>query len=247
VKADPFAQLRLLDLQELDTTLTRLAHRRGHLPELTEIERLDKLVDGTRDEVVRLETEASDLARTTKKFEDEITQVRTRKQRNDERLASGSITQAKQLEDLQHENVSLARRQADLEDQEIEVMEQAEQVQSALDALVAERDGRLVEREAAVVARDDAWVEVDAEIERTKAERATVAAELPADLVALYDKIRAAEGGIGAGAIGQGRCSACRLDLMQNEKADARAAAPDEVLRHEECRRILVRTAESGL
>ncbi len=84
-------------------------------------------------------------------------------------------------------------------------------------------------------------------MERTTAERAEVAAELPADLLALYEKVRASEGGVGAGAIARGACGGCRLDLMGNEKAEVRAAAPDAVLRHEECGRIMVRTAESGI
>jgi predicted nucleic acid-binding Zn-ribbon protein len=74
-----------------------------------------------------------------------------------------------------------------------------------------------------------------------------MAATFPDDLLALYEKIRKAEGGLAAGPIERGRCGGCRLDLMGNEKAAARAAAPDEVLRHEECGRIMVRTAESGL
>ena len=247
MKADPFAQLRLLDLQALDGGLDRLAHRRRTLPELAEMQRLDALVAGSRDDVVRAETEAGDLARETKKFEDEITLVRTRKARNDERMASGAVTQSKQLEDLQHENASLVRRQGDLEDRELEVMEKAEAVQVVLDGLLTERAERLDARAAAEAARDAAWAEIDAEIESTRAERAAVAAELPADLLALYERIRAAEGGVGAGAIARGRCGGCRLDLMGNEIAAIRAAGPDEVLRHEECTRIMVRTAESGL
>ena len=247
MKADPFAQLRLLDLQALDSSLDRLAHRRRTLPEIAEMARLDGLVAGSRDDVVRAETEASDLARETKKYEDEIAQVRTRKQRNDQRMASGAITQSKQLEDMQHENASLVRRQSDLEDRELEVMERAEAVQEVLDRLLAERDERLAARTTAEQARDAAWAEIDAEIARSTAERATVAGEIPADLLALYEKIRKAEGGIGAAEITRGRCGGCRLDLMGNEKADIRAAKPDEVLRHEECGRIMVRTAESGL
>lgn len=247
MKADPFAQLRLLDLQGLDRALDRLAHRRRTLPELAEMERLDRLVAGSRDDVVRAETEAGDLARETKKYEDEIAQVRTRKQRNDQRLASGAITQAKQLEDLQHENLSLARRQSDLEDRELEVMERAEGVQAVLDRLLGERAEHLAARTAAEQARDAAWAQIDAEQAATTSERAVVAAEIPGDLLALYEKIRAAEGGIGAGEIARGRCGGCRLDLMGNEIAAIRAAAPDEVLRHEECTRIMVRTAESGL
>ena len=247
MKADPFAQLRLLDLQALDSTLDRLAHQRRTLPPLAEIRRLDALVEGSRDDVVRAETEASDLARETKKYEDEITTVRTRKERNDQRMASGAITQSKQLEDLQHENVSLQRRQAELEDRELEVMERAEAVQEVLDRLLAERTERLTSRAEAVAALESGEAEIDEQVARATEERAAVAAELPADLLALYERIRAAEGGIGAGAITRGRCGGCRLDLMGNEKAAIREAAPDEVLRHEECNRIMVRTAESGL
>ena len=79
------------------------------------------------------------------------------------------------------------------------------------------------------------------------AERAALAEGLPADLLALYERLRASEGGVGAGEISRGRCGGCHLDLMNNEKTDIRGAAPDEVLRHEECGRIMVRTAESGL
>ena len=247
MKADPFAQLRLLDLQALDSTLDRLAHRRRTLPELAEIERLERLVAGTRDDVVRAETEASDLARETKKYEDEIAAVRARHTRNDQRLSSGAITQSRQLEDLQHENASLTRRQSELEDRELEVMERAEGVQAVLDRLLVARDEHTAARDAAGAARDAAWQEIDAELTRTAQERERVAAELPADLLALYERIRKAEGGVGAAAITRGRCGGCRLDLMGNEKADLRAAAPNDVVRHEECGRIMVRTAESGL
>ena len=247
MKADPFAQLRLLDLQALDSTLDRLAHRRRTLPEHAQIERLDALVAAAGDEVVRAETEAGDLARETQRFEDEIALVRTRKERNDARLSSGAITVSKQLEDLQHENASLDRRRSDLEDRELEVMERAETVQAVLDRVAALREEHTAARAAAEEARDAALHEIDAEVERASAERSTVAAEIPADLLALYERIRAAEGGVGAGAITRGRCSGCRLDLMGNEKAEIRAAPPDEVLRHEECKRIMVRTAESGL
>ncbi len=246
MKADPFAQLRLLDLAAIDTAVAQLAHRRRTLPETAEIERLEALVAGSRDEVTRLETEASDLARQTGKLEGEIGQVRARKQRNDDRLASGTVA-AKQMADLEHENVSLVRRQGDLEDQELELMEQAETVQGGLDTLLEERDGRRREQEEAAAARDASLARIDDDVAARRAERATVVAEMPADLVALYEKIREQEGGVGAGEVGRGRCGACRLELMSNEKAELRAAKPDDVMRHEECRRILVRTAESGL
>ena len=247
MKADPFVQLRLLDLQALDSTLAQLEHRRRTLPEIAEMQRLDALVDALHDGIVRAETEVSDLAREQARFEREIDQVRTRRERDEGRLSSGAITVAKQLQDLEHEVATLKRRQSDLEDAELEVMEKAETAQAELDELTGQRAGHLAAREEAEKRRDAALVEIEAELARTAAERAEVAASLPADLLALYDRIRAAEGGVGAGEISRGRCGGCRLELMNNEKAEIRAAAPDEVLRHEECGRIMVRTAESGL
>jgi predicted nucleic acid-binding Zn-ribbon protein len=247
VKADPFVQLRLLDLQALDSALDRLQHRRRTLPELAEIERLDGLVDALRDGIVRAETQVSDLAREQERFEREIEQVRARRDRDQGRLASGAITVPKQLQDLEHEVATLQRRQSELEDGELEVMERAETAQGELDELTRQRSAHLEARAEAASRRDAALAEIDAEVERTTAERDALAGDLPEDLLALYERIRAAEGGIAAGEITRGRCGGCRLELMNNEKSAIRAAAPDEVLRHEECSRIMVRTAESGL
>lgn len=247
MKADPFVQLRLLDLQALDSALDRLAHRRRTLPELAEIERLDGLVDGLRDGIVRAETELSDLKRDQDKFEREIDQVRVRKARDEERMGSGAITNPKQLQDMEHEVGTLTRRQSDLEDGELEVMEKVETVQAELDGLTGRRDGYLADRAQAEQRRDDGFADIDDEIARTTTERAELATTFPADLLALYEKIRANEGGIGAGAIQHGRCGGCRLELMNNEIGEIRSAPVDQVLRHEECSRIMVRTAESGL
>ncbi|MCF8528271.1 MAG: nucleic acid-binding protein, partial [Candidatus Nanopelagicales bacterium] len=68
-----------------------------------------------------------------------------------------------------------------------------------------------------------------------------------ADLLSLYNKIRAEQGGVGAAALHRGSCQGCRLTLPPTEIEELRAAAPDAVIRCEECRRILVRTPESGL
>ena len=87
MKADPFVQLRLLDLQALDSALNRLAHRRRTLPELAEITRLEGLVAASRDDVVQAETAVSDLAREQKKFEDDIDSVRARKTRDEDRMS----------------------------------------------------------------------------------------------------------------------------------------------------------------
>ena len=247
MKADPFVQLRLLDLQALDSTLDRLAHKRKTLPALAEIQRRDDAVAGRQGDVVLAQTLVSDLQRELDKAESDIEQVRARKKRDEERLASGAITAPKQLEEMQHEVDTLTKRQSDLEDAELEVMERMEEAQKSLDVLITERSEHDDARAAAVEERDREWASIDAELAKVAEERAQVAPEISADLLALYEKVRAAEGGTGAAPIERGRCGGCHLDLMNNEKSAFREAPTDEVLRHEECRRILVRTPESGL
>ena len=246
MKADPFVQLRLLDLQALDSALARLAHRRRTMPALAEIARLEALISTRRDDIALALAAVSDLQRELDKAEADIQQVRSRRTRDEDRLASGVITQPKQLEDLSHEVATLRTRQLTLEDAELEVMERMETAQGALDALLADRTRHEADRELSAADRDREGAEIDADTDRLAVDRTAVAAEISPDLLALYEKIRTAEGGVGAGPIERGRCGACRLDLMQNEKAEYRSAPVDEVLRHE-CRRILVRTAESGL
>ena len=247
MKADPFVQLRLLDLQALDSSVDRLAHQRRTLPELAEITRLEALVAARRDDVVVAETTVGDLQRELDKADGDIEQVRARKSRDEQRLASGAITVPKQLSEIEHEVATLARRQSDLEDAQLEVMERMEQAQAELDRLLTEREGYREAITAAQADRDAAWTRIDEQAAQSGRDRTAVAAEMPADLLALYEKIRAAEGGIGAAPIAQVRCGGCRLELLNNEKAAFRNAPVDEVLRHEECRRIVVRTAESGL
>nr|WP_246430331.1 C4-type zinc ribbon domain-containing protein [Streptomyces rectiverticillatus] len=154
---------------------------------------------------------------------------------------------AKDLENLQREVASLAKRQGDLEDVVLEVMERRESAQER----VTELTGRVASVQAkvndAVARRDAAVAEIDAEAASVTKEREIVAGSVPADLLKLYDRLREKQGGIGAARLNQRRCEGCRLELDITELNEVRAAAPDQVVRCENCSRILVRTSESGL
>jgi predicted nucleic acid-binding Zn-ribbon protein len=247
LNAAPADQLRLLDLQALDSRLDRLAHRRRTLPEHEEIDRLGGRLTTLRDLVVAAETEDSDAAREQTKAEQDVDQVRTRAVRDQQRLDSGRITNPKELENLQHEITSLAKRQGDLEEVVLEVMERREEIQGRLAGLIAERDAAQAERDAAAARRDAAIAEIDTESAGDAKQRDVVAAAVPADLRALYEKIREQAHGVGAAALYQRRCEGCRLELGITDLNAIRSAAPDAVVRCDNCRRILVRTAESGL
>ncbi|OLT40907.1 hypothetical protein BJF86_03490 [Serinicoccus sp. CNJ-927] len=245
MKASPQMQSRLLELQELDTTLAQLDHRMRSLPEQVDITRMEGEAPGLEADVVRTGTEVGDLEREVAKAEAAVQQVRDRAARDQQRLDAGTGS-AKDLQGLQHELESLARRQGVLEDEELEVMERVEQAQAAERSATTARDehaARLTELRAV---RDEKAAGIAAEREQVAAGREAIVADLSDELVALYERMRA-QTGSGAAPLQQRRCGGCRLELNAVDLGRIAAAAEDEVVRCEECGRILVRTAESGL
>ncbi|MFJ4981335.1 zinc ribbon domain-containing protein [Streptomyces coeruleorubidus] len=247
MNAAPADQIRLLDVQDLDVRLQQLAHRRRSLPEHAEIESLTKDQIQLRDLLVAAQTEESDTAREQTKAEQDVDQVRQRSARDQQRLDSGAVTSPKDLENLQREIASLAKRQGDLEDVVLEVMERRESAQQRV-AELTERVGSVQSKiDDATARRDAAFEEIDAEVATVTKEREVIAGSIPADLLKLYEKLREQQGGVGAAKLYARSCQGCRQELAITELSEIRSAAPDTVIRCENCRRILVRTSESGI
>ncbi len=173
--------------------------------------------------------------------------MRQRATRDQGRLDSGAVTSPKDLESLQREIASLAKRQGDLEDVVLEVMERRESAQERVTELTRRLDSVQAKVADAESRRGARLEEIDAEGFTAAKEREVVAASVPADLLGLYDRLRGQSGGVGAAKLYQKRCEGCRLELNITELNEVRSAPADEVVRCENCRRILVRTPDSGL
>jgi uncharacterized protein len=239
--------LKLLDLQAVDSTLDSLAVRLRALPEQIELTKLSERRTDVASRHGRLQTEAGDLAREQRKADADVEQVKTRRDRNDQRITAGNVSDPKQLQALQHENESLVRRISDLEDAELEVMERLEGAQAELDRLgseLAELDERITDQ---TEARDEAAADVARRQTDALADRERLTSEIPVALLAVYDRLRDQLGGVAVGALQHGRCGGCRLDIGARELARIATAPDDEVIRCEECDRILVRTSASGI
>ena len=247
MKADPFAQLKLLDVQALDSRADQLRHQRTRLPEIAEIATLTatrgELVDRARDQHIIVD----DLTAAQKKADADVEQVKARRVRDRDRMDQGLISNPKDLERMQHELDTLERRVTALEDEELEVMEQLEEAQQALTELqqqIADADERLTTLTAE---RDRRTAEIDAELAVITADRNPTVADVPDDLVTLYERLRDSKSGVGAAELRARQCGGCRLTLDNSELSQIKSAPSDLVIRCEECQRILVRTSESGL
>ena len=239
LKVDPFVQRRLLDVARLDQAIGSAQHRRRTLPELAADR--DHRAAGRRPAQPRgrsAQAEIGDLDRATRKLDAEIEAVRARAARDQHRLADGLVP-PKDLANLQNEIVSLSRRQATLEDEELELMERRETAAAALAEIDRDLERARAELAAAEQRRDDAFADIDDELARSRTQRERGrAAALPADLLTLYERIRSS-----------GRIAAARLNGLPlrglpdgprpRRAAEIHGAGVDAVVRCTECGAIL--------
>ena len=247
IRADNGAQLRLLDLQTVDTKLGQLGHRRQTLPEHGVIAKLQTRRSALASDLIAAETTISDLELEQTKAETDLEPVRERLSRNQVRIANGTVADPKALSSMVDEVSHLKKRISDLEDAELDVMEQLEAAVTDRETLrgrMAQVDNDLVETTAE---RDRQLAALDGEMGGLRAERAGLAPLIPPDLLTLYDRIGASHGGVGAAELRQRRCTGCQLEINAADLRAFSAAPEDEVLRCEECGRILIRTPQSGL
>jgi predicted nucleic acid-binding Zn-ribbon protein len=245
VKAEPAVQRRLLELADVDAELSRVEHRRRTMPELAEVAEAERAVQEKRDAKVANETALGDLDREVKRQEKEIDAVRAREDKDRKLLAGGTVS-AKQMTDLEHELATLERRQSNLEDELLELMERREAVE--LDGQHAGVE--LAKAEEALAdanrRRDEVLADLDSTEARRVAERRQLVPTFPGPLLDLYERVRKIKG-IGAALLRARRCGACRIELDRSAISRITGAAADEVLTCEECGAIMVRTPESGL
>lgn len=247
VKSDPFAQLRLLKVQDLDTAVLQLQHAKTNLPEVAQARKIAVERKGFEDQARDARIVVTDLLAAQAKADADVEAVRVRRRRDQERIDSGAVTSPKDLSAMTHEIENMDRRIGVLEDEELEIMEALDAAQETLTALetqVGGFDGQIIELRDAHQAK---VADIEAELTRLQASRPELVEDMPADLLGLYDTIRQAQGGVGAGELRARKCGGCGITLDAVELTRVRSAQSTEVLRCAECTRIMVRTAESGL
>ncbi len=191
--------------------------------------------------------QVDDITAEQKRADADVEQVKSRQVRDQSMIDSGQIKDPKALERMLGELESLRRRINSLEDVELEVMERLEDAQVSLDRNVAELADLETERSTVQAAYEKTSADLQAQLAAVQDERRTTASGMPEDLMALYEKLRAQKGGVGAAALRRRECGGCRLTLNASDLGIIAKQPTDEVIRCEECNRILVRTGESGL
>jgi len=240
VKASPEHQNLLIELQLIDTAISHLKIKLANLPEREQITAIHTRLENTAVELAVVETELADVAIDLRRIEVDVEQVADRIKKDESRLSSG-VGSPKELEQLQHELGTLAKRKSELEDGELEVMLKHDSVKARVDELLNDQVG-LKQLELELNIRlENATTEIQSEINIQQAERGQLAPKIEATLVELYEKVRTSNDGVGAALLVGNKCEGCHLSINAIEIERIKSLPADEIIRCEECRRILVR------
>lgn len=240
MQASSEQQSLILELQLLDNEIMQANTKLKSLPEIEQLLHIDKRFITATEELATVKTDADQIALELRRGEVDVETVTDRIKKDEARLASGNAT-PKELEQLQHEVGTLKKRQETLEEVELEIMVRSEAITArtntlttdlaSLETLKAEINQRLT----------TASGEINTVITNKKSDRDKVVVKIEKPLIDLYEKIRTASGGLAAAALVGNKCNGCNLAINAVEMERIKSLAKDELLRCEECRRILVR------
>ena len=244
MKAAPEQQKKLLELQEFDTALARLARREKQLPQIEQLSNLQTEYASRREHVMNAQHALEDAQLEMTRLEDDLAVVKQRFHRDEDKL--NQSTSGKEAEALEHELQTLNARSTQLEEQEFELVQAIEEKQAALDEQLGELEAlegrKKVLTEELEIERED----IKQSRQSLERKREELCALVAPELIALYEATRERYG-IGAAML-RGRVSeGSNMALTDSDLAELRETAPDEVVFCRDSGCILVRTEESGL
>lgn len=230
----------LLAVQDRDTAIDQLEHRKAHLPERAELASVEARIADIEARLAAATERRAAVTHRQDRLEEEVFHVETRVAEIEKRMYGGTVTASRDLQAMAAEVEALKARGSSLEDEVLASMEEAEPIDEERSVLTADRtaqDGE-AERLRAAIAEAEVAIEADIAVEREAREAAR--AEVPDDLLATYEKLRAKLGGVGAARLVGSSCGGCHLTLPATELDRIRRSSAEALVFCDQCGRILV-------
>jgi uncharacterized protein len=234
---------RVLGLQQLDTAIAQHEHRKAALPERVELAAVEREASALRRRMAQVEGERQTLLDHQGELEDQTASITARRRTLEDHLYGARGAAGRDLSVIETEITQLNRRRAEIEEIELQLLVDQEPLDVELEE-AERRSADLADRAAVLrAAAAAADSEIDAELVDLRRSRTEAASSLPADLLELYERLRAHLGGVGAARLVGNRCDGCHLELPSVEVDRIRHLPPDEIVTCEQCGRLLVRVA----
>jgi len=231
---------RLLELQELDTTIDRLEHRKQELEEGGELVAVRSAMEDAEARLGEIRLALDAVGVDQRRLENEIDSMDRKAAADEKRLYDGSIANTKELEALQHEIGSLKERKTRTEDELLDRMERREDLETR--AAEAAKDLDEVRAKVEEVGGDAVREldEIATGLTEARTAREALVPEMEEELLELYEDLRRQKKGVGAAAIVDGVCQACHEKLSALELDHLKHT--EGIKRCEYCRRIVIFT-----
>jgi predicted nucleic acid-binding Zn-ribbon protein len=229
----------LLEVQEHDTAIDRLRHRKDTIAERAQLADVEARAEVVTVQIGEASQTRDAAARRQEELEVDLAAVERRIKELEVRLFSPTAG-VRDMEAMSDEVASLKRRKSMFEDQVLEAIEALEPLEADVERLEAEWAQLGTDQGALAGVIAEASSGIDAELEIELAKRQAAAAGLPEALAQQYERLRERLGGIGAARLVGGSCSGCHLSLPATEIDRIKRAPAGAVLTCDQCGRILV-------
>jgi predicted nucleic acid-binding Zn-ribbon protein len=240
MQASVAQQNQILQLQIIDSEIMQANTKLKSLPEVEQLLHIDKRILTATEELATVKAEADQISLELRRGEADVETVTDRIKKDEARLSAGTAS-PKELEQTQHEIETLKKRQLALEEIELEIMVRSEAVNERLQLLTTDLASLETLKSEINQRLTSATTEINLVILAKQKTRSDLTPNIEKALLDLYEKIRGANSGVGAATLVGSKCNGCNLAINAVEMERIKNLAADELLRCEECRRILVR------
>ena len=234
--------VHLLAVQDLDTSITQMEHRRDALAETSGLAAVEAELAVLEAQHAAAAARRATLTATQKDLEEQIAGITERRDLVERRLYAATSSSARDLQAMNEEVKHLTERRADLEELELVAMLDQDPIDSELAALRERMDPLEVKAKELRGQVEQERLELDASIASAAGTRSAEAAQLPTALSDRYERLRTRLKGTGAARLIGSHCDGCHLELPSMEVEHIRALPPGEVATCEQCGRILIPT-----
>ncbi len=215
---------------ELDTRRARVQAITEQLGQNDAVRQAEAAVASAEHSLRPLQTRLNDLNL-------ELKSVATQTAQLTERLYGGTVSNPKELEDIQEKIAERKRRHAELENRLLDTMIEVEDVQAALADATLHLQALRTTRRSETAALEEELARLKTEIKHYKAEREAALAPVLPESLTLYKQLRAAKGGTAVALLNGVSCTVCRVEQTMNVVQQVKH---DDLVRCANCGRILV-------
>lgn len=225
----------LYQLQDVEVTMAR---KRKRLGEITKLLGDSQAVQAAQATLQAAEARLKPLKTRQRDLELQLQSTRQKHKATEERLYSGAVRNPKELQDMQQEIVALKKRDAELQDQELEVMVAIDEAQAEVSAAQAHLErvnAQLAEQHGELVAEKLA---LERDLSQLEDQRQRISRTIQPEHLKLYTSLKPSKGGHPVASLKGTHCSACGIEQTSVVVKAVKSGEPFTYCTN--CRRILV-------